>query len=1037
MLDTRSLLGKKGYEFYHYVEEPITPEYSEITFDSIISFPPKIKGHLRLLKGKRLYRHQYEAYVSLKEGKNVILRAGTGSGKTEAWILYAVNEKRRALAMYPTLALANDQVSRLRDYGKNLGFKVFLIDSGERTRLSKEGYRLSDIRREMRGSSVVVTNPAFLLMDIKRAASQPSRSVFLEFIRNMDLVVIDELDFYGPRELSLLFAIIKILSMLSEKRIQAAVLTATLANPAELCEILRDVTGRECSIIDGKPFKRENRVIVVLGKNLRSLFGEAREYKGFLEKNGAGRDVIEALSSYDEFKKHVYKVVDSLRALGIELPSPHIDASEILKEYLKDEGVTVVFTRSIAKAEELYRKLRFSVSDKEKDLLASHHHLISKEKRQEIELKAKRGEVRLIFSPRTLSQGIDIGTIVRIVHVGLPDAVREFHQREGRKGRREEIQFTESIIIPATRWDRELLARGVETFKEWLNYPLEITPVNKDNNYGKMFLALFKVKGGIRLHADERALLEKLGFISGRTLTKRGEKAWYNINFYEFAPPFGIKRVFRSESGEKYLEDISFSDLVEKFQVGCIDYSSDGVVAEVELGGKSGRTVRKVVVSSLKESTLYSNDSLSYALEEYRKIKTRWGERPNIFLDYIRGRIRSESICNVVPPTSGFGVYVKIPYKVVWIVEGEGGRLIDTAAGTIILKNRRVVEVPSVVAGRYNDYSYGRTFELDPGEKLEHLRLGLATLMVFLREKYRLPLGIISYSLSSVGGRKILVLWEEESAGLIEKLEWEKVYRELDSYVPSNIAEIFLLLQDEEAHVEWLSLGGRWDLAKDFAKKVVSYILLTDKIRLLVKDKEVYIPKPGRHLKKLSLDTIILPLTEDKEVVIGYVGFYDGDAFYGQRFVKEYGRVSGDQESFQRELMELINQGFDIIVYDIERLREDLHSLGLTFHAALISGLIQMKKVHDTKNSFAKLLGEKNITLEELFEALNIRTRHTLAELSSELMRSRARVRNQPLFRWYYFTKFLEKKAKEYLEDAVKNIYILFYVAKSLEGKGR
>jgi len=1035
MLDTRNLLSKKGYEFYYYVEEPVNPEYSNITFDNIISFPPEVHGHLKLLKGKKLYRHQYEAYISLKEGKNIILKAGTGSGKTEAWILYAIKENKKVLAIYPTLALANDQVSRLRNFGENLGFKVFLIDSGERMRLSKEGYSLANIRKEMRDSAIVVTNPAFLLMDIKRIASQPSRSLFLEFIRSIDLVVIDELDFYGPRELSLLFAMMKILSMLSENKVQVAVLTATIANPTELCDILRDVTGRECSIIDGNPFKRENRVIIVLGKNLKILFEEAQEYKSFLEKSRAGKDIVKALSNYDEFKKHVYKVVEALRALGIELPSPYIEVSEILKEYLKDEGVTIVFTRSIAKAEELYRKLRFAVSDAEKNLLASHHHLISKEKRSEIESKARRGEIRLIFSPRTLSQGIDIGTIVRIVHIGLPDEVREFHQREGRKGRRTKIPFTESVIIPATRWDRELLSRGVETFKEWLIFPLEITPINKDNLYGKMFLALYKVKSGIRLNADERSLLEKLGFISGKTLTKKGEKAWYNINFYEFAPPFGIKRVFKSEHGERYLEDISFSDLVEKFQVGCIDYSSDGIVTAIELGGKSGRTVRRVVVSSLNESSLYSSDSLSYALEEYKKIKIKWGEKPNIFLDYIKGKIRSESICNVIPPTSGFGVYVKIPYKVVWIVEGEGGRLIDTPVGTIILRNRRVIEVPSMVAGRYNDYSYGRVYELDPREKIEHMRLGLATLMVFLREKYRLPLGIISYSLSSVGGRKILILWEEESAGLIEKLEWEKVYNEIDGYVPSNIAEIFLLLQDEEAHIEWLSLGGRWDLAKDFAKKIVSYVLLTDKIKLLVKDREVYIPKPGRHLKKLSLDTIILPLTEDKDVVIGYVGFYDGEVFYSQKFVKEYGRVSGDQESFQKELMELINQSFDIIVYDIERLREDLHSLGLTFHAALISGLIQMKKVHDTKVGFTDVLGEKNVTLEELFQALNLRTRYSLADINSELMNTRARIRNQPLHRWYYFTKFLEKKAKEYLEDAVKNIYILFYVAKSLKGE--
>jgi len=55
MLDTRNLLSKKGYEFYYYVEEPVNPEYSNITFDNIISFPPEVHGHLKLLKGKTSY----------------------------------------------------------------------------------------------------------------------------------------------------------------------------------------------------------------------------------------------------------------------------------------------------------------------------------------------------------------------------------------------------------------------------------------------------------------------------------------------------------------------------------------------------------------------------------------------------------------------------------------------------------------------------------------------------------------------------------------------------------------------------------------------------------------------------------------------------------------------------------------------------------------------------------------------------------------------------------------------------------------------
>lgn len=80
------------------------------------------------LKPKRpLFKHQEEAIRKSVEGKNLIVTTGTGSGKTESFLIPIINELLeekeqgsldsgvRALIIYPMNALVNDQIRRLRE----------------------------------------------------------------------------------------------------------------------------------------------------------------------------------------------------------------------------------------------------------------------------------------------------------------------------------------------------------------------------------------------------------------------------------------------------------------------------------------------------------------------------------------------------------------------------------------------------------------------------------------------------------------------------------------------------------------------------------------------------------------------------------------------------------------------------------------------------------------------------------------------------------------------------------------------------------
>ena len=83
---------------------------------------------------RRLYKHQENAIRKINRNKNLVVTTGTGSGKTECFVLPVINhllrEKEsspdnrlndgvRAIIIYPMNALANDQMKRFRSILKN------------------------------------------------------------------------------------------------------------------------------------------------------------------------------------------------------------------------------------------------------------------------------------------------------------------------------------------------------------------------------------------------------------------------------------------------------------------------------------------------------------------------------------------------------------------------------------------------------------------------------------------------------------------------------------------------------------------------------------------------------------------------------------------------------------------------------------------------------------------------------------------------------------------------------------------------------
>ncbi len=958
-MDTESILRSLGYEYIKRVEPPIEPIKTSLRF---VDIAPELKE--LEIANHNIYKHQLESLEGLEKGYNIILRSGTGSGKTEAWFFYFFNKAKRdpnfrAIALYPTLALANDQINRISRYSSTIGIKVMKLDAQYRDLIVREN-GVTGLRRSIASSQLIITNPAFLLNEIKKLLLKPQSSHLQNFLKKLNLLVIDEMDFYGPRSIALILAMLKILIDYSDIKPQIVVLTATLANPEDVCSYIEGLTGRKCLIIDGKPFRVENRIYVVLGKNIRDVWEKIRGYKlEILKNNNIDRDIVRALEDFDIFRRNPYRVIQYLEALGLEVPSINMDYKEMLSNYSKDDGVTLVFTRSIARAEEVAKGIKEIVGD----IVSAHHHLISKSLREVVEEKARRGEIKIVVSPRTLVQGIDIGIVIRAVHIGLPENIREFIHREGRKGRRREIPYTETVIIPSTRWDWEILSNGFELLEKWLSLPLERTMVNPSNKYIKLFIALAKILSPWyreNISREEHEVLRNVRVIGadGSIDIDRAKHIWERINFYEYGPPYGIKRYLEEDGKLVPLEPIGHCDLVERFQMGCLDPSQDAMVIGIEKGRKGSRIVRYILEKRLSKLNIFSIDALAEAFEEYRYIKTLWGEDTSFLRDIARGKLHSYVLAVVYPPKQGFGELKKIPNRVLWQLISNKPRISKIGDKYIISYDRKTIYVPVETAGEYRDYTYGMIFDVEDSQDSTLLRLGLAYLMIILRRVYGIPFETIMYSVEKIGEKKFFTLHEPEAAGLIETIEWDSLRKIVEDYKPDELDIILMNQIDDIAYSDLLSLGIDLSILKNLALRIIDYIQLKDKVAVLFKGRKLTIPRPSKAHRLLTIDALSYIVNEDEsipKVVVG-LDIYDGEE--EKSCVELY--VKYPFTPPPRSLRDLENIVEDLVYYND--------------YSILVFDRIAIAKELENANlrRLSKIVSEKAISLKELFTKIGI-----------------------------------------------------------------
>ena len=345
---------------------------------------PRLQGFLDQ-NSIRLYSHQCETINAARAGKNVILTTPTASGKSLAFNipvfdLLADNPDARALYLYPTKALANDQLLSLEKMGRFTGIVTHAAIYDGDTPQSRKAL----IREKSR---IILSNPH----EIHQVLSWHAK--WSPFLSGLRYIIIDEAHRYrGIFGSHIAFVIRRLLRLCQHygSHPQFILSTATLANPREFAKSL---TGHDFTSIeeDGSPHGRKHFVL------------------------------------YNPFSS------------GIGEKSVHQETKDLLVSCVKEDLQTLCFTQSRKMAELVTLWAREDAkrsSARLAEAISVYRAGFLPEERRTIERQLKDRSLKGVVSTNALELGIDIGSLDAVIISGYPGTMMSTRQQAGRSGRK-------------------------------------------------------------------------------------------------------------------------------------------------------------------------------------------------------------------------------------------------------------------------------------------------------------------------------------------------------------------------------------------------------------------------------------------------------------------------------------------------------------------------------------------------------------------------------------------------------------------------
>jgi ATP-dependent Lhr-like helicase len=338
---------------------------------------------------------QIRAWPALAAGEHVLVAAPTGSGKTFAAFLSAIDQlvkeglqgplpdETRVVYVSPLKALSNDiqrnleaPLNGIREELAALGLADVeiraVVRTGDTTQSERAGMR-------RRAPHIVVTTPESLYILL---GSQSGR----DMLATCRTVIVDEIHaIAGNKRGAHLALSLERLQALTGSALTRVGLSATQKPIEEVAKFLTGAHPVSCTIVDSGHVRRRDLALEVPPAPLEAVMS-------------------------GEVWTQVY---DRLALL------------------VSEHRTTLVFVNTRRMVERVARHLSERVGEEN---VAAHHGSLSKERRLNAEQRLKRGDLKVLVATASLELGIDIGDVDLVCQIGSTRSINSFLQRVGRAG---------------------------------------------------------------------------------------------------------------------------------------------------------------------------------------------------------------------------------------------------------------------------------------------------------------------------------------------------------------------------------------------------------------------------------------------------------------------------------------------------------------------------------------------------------------------------------------------------------------------------